>query len=244
MLAAMDGVNGGVPGLTRRERALRTRLRIAGAAAELFAVDGYAGTTIEAVAQRAGVAVQTVYFVFHTKPQLLVETVRIAGGGPEGGSDVMARSWIQEVAAAPDGARRLALAIEHGSHIYRRLGPLWPAIQAALGEQDLRDAWGAIVRGRREGMRRIVDLMASRGELREGLDPAIAADVLSGLHRHEVFLAFTEEAGWSFDRYRAWTYAALCEALLPGETARDAVRADSPAVAGLELARALPELGY
>ena len=246
MLAVMDGVNGGTAGqagLTRRERAIRTRLRIAQAAAELFAVDGYAGTTIEAVAQRAGVAVQTVYFVFHTKPQLLVESVRIAGGGPEGSSDVMARSWIQEVVAAPDGARRLALAMEHGSKIYLRLGPLWPAILAALGEPEVREAWGGIVRGRREGMRRIVDLMASRGELRPGLEPAIAADILSGIHRHEVYLAFVDEAGWSFDRYRAWSYAALCEALLPDDVARDAVRAGSPAVEGLELARALPELG-
>src|SRR6476661_3310815 len=102
----------------RRERAKRTRLRIAAAAAELFASLGYSGTTVEAVAKRAGVAVQTVYFVFHTKPQLLVESVRIAGGGTEGATDVMARSWIQEVATAPDGARRLALAMEHGSKIY------------------------------------------------------------------------------------------------------------------------------
>src|SRR5262245_26388921 len=110
----MVGVNGGVTRLTRRERATRTRLRIAAAAGELFAADGYTATTIEAVAKRAGVAVQTVYFVFHTKPQLLVESVRIAGGGVEGASEVMARSWIQDVIAAPDGARRLALAIEHG----------------------------------------------------------------------------------------------------------------------------------
>jgi AcrR family transcriptional regulator len=240
----MGDVNGGNTAITRRERAVRTRLRIAGAAAELFAVDGYTATTIEAVAKRAGVAVQTVYFVFHTKPQLLVETVKIAGGGPEGGSDVMARSWIGEVAAAPDGARRLALAVEHGSKIYLRLGPLWPAVQAALGEPEVRAEWGDIVAGRRQGMRRIVDLMAGRGELREGLDPAIAADILSGLHRHEVYLALTQEAGWSFDRYRAWSYAALCQQLLPPDAARDALRAGSPATAGLELTTALPELGY
>jgi AcrR family transcriptional regulator len=229
-------------GISRRERAKRTRLRIAAAATELFASIGYPATTMEAVAQQAGVAVQTVYFVFHTKAQLLVESVRIAGGGPEGGSDVMARAWVQGVIAAPDGARRLALAIEHGSLIYQRLGPLWPAVQAALGEPDVREAWGEIVRGRREGMRRIVDLMASRNELRDGLDASIASDILFGLHRHELYLAFTNEAGWTFDRYRAWTFATLCDQLLPSEVARAAVVDGSPATAGLELARALPEL--
>jgi AcrR family transcriptional regulator len=238
----MDGVNGGTTALTRRERATRTRLRIARAAAELFAAEGYTATTIEAVAKRAGVAVQTVYFVFHTKPQLLVESVRIAGGGPEGTSDVMARAWIQEVAAAPDGARRLALAVEHGSKIYLRLGPLWPSVQAALGEPEVRAAWAEIVRGRREGMRRIVDLMTARGELRDGLEPALAADILFGLHRHEVYLAFTDEAGWTFDRYRAWTWVALCQQLLPAEVARAALEPGSPATEGLELAAALPEV--
>src|SRR6476659_5520133 len=112
----------------RAERAARTRLRIAEAAYELFATAGYSATTMEAVANRARVAVQTVYFVFHTKPQLLVETLQIAGGGSEGTADVMARSWMQAGLAAPDGPRRLALIAEHGTLIYRRLGPVWPAV--------------------------------------------------------------------------------------------------------------------
>ena len=228
----------------RRERAARTRLRIAAAAAELFATAGYAATTIEAVAGRAGVAVQTVYFVFHTKPQLLVESVRIAGGGSEGASDVMDRSWIQEVVAAPDGARRLALAIEYGSLIYARLAPLWPAVVAALGEPEVRDAWQRIVDARRTGMRRVTQLMGDRGELRAGLDPETAGDILFGLHRHEVYLAFTVEAGWDFDRYRAWTFAVLCQQLLPPDVAALGTAAGGPATAGLELARGLPELGH
>jgi AcrR family transcriptional regulator len=227
----------------RRERALKTRLRLAQAATDLFVTAGYSATTMEAVARRAGVAVQTVYFVFHTKPRLLVEAVQIAGGGNEGASEVMARSWIQDVIAAPDGARRLALAIEHGSMIYQRLGPLWPTIAAALGEPEVREAWERIVEGRREGMRRIIELMASRDELRAGLEPALAADILFGVHRHELYLAFTREAGWTFDRYRAWTYLTLCQQLLPPNVAAAAVRPGSPATADLELARALPEIG-
>jgi hypothetical protein len=113
-----------------------------------------------------------------------------------------------------------------------------------MGEPDVQAAWASVVRGRREGMRRIVDLMLDRGELRHDLDADVATDILSGLHRHELYLAFTVEAGWTFDRYRAWTFAALCTQLLPPDVAAVAVRAGSPAVAGLELARALPELGW
>ncbi|HEY5628975.1 MAG TPA: TetR/AcrR family transcriptional regulator [Candidatus Limnocylindrales bacterium] len=228
---------------SRRDRAIRTRHRIAEAALDLFAQDGYAATTIDAVAQRAGVAIQTVYFVFHTKPQLLVEALRIVSGGAEGTSAVMDRAWVGEVVAAPDGGRRLALAIEHGSLIYQRIGPVWPAILAAMGEPDVRAAWDAVVRDRRDGMRRVVGLMAARGELRPGLDPSLAADILFGLHRHELYLAFTVEARWSFDLYRAWTYVTLCQQLLPPEVARAATQPGSSAVAGLELANALPRVG-
>lgn len=236
----MDGVKS--PRVPRAERARRTRLRVARAATELFATAGYAATTMEAVAKRAGVAVQTVYFVFHTKPRLLVEAVQIAGGGNEGASDVMARSWIQDVIAAPDGGRRLALAMEHGSLIYQRLGPLWPTVLAALGEPEVREAWQRIVVGRREGMRRIIELMASRHELRAGLEPALAMDILFGLHRHELYVAFTTEAGWTFDRYRAWTFVTLCQQLLPPDIAATAVQPGSPATTDLELSRALPEI--
>lgn len=230
--------------MSRRERAAGTRLRIALAALDLFALHGYAATTMEAVARRAQVAVQTVYFVFHTKPQLMIEAIKVAGGGPEGGTEVMARSWIKAVIAAPDGARRLALAVEHGSLIYQRLGPVWPAIVAAIAEPEVRVAWADVVDGRRSGMRRIVDLMSQRGELRQDLDPAIAADILFGIHRHEVYLAFTDECGWSFDRYRAWSYAVLCQQLLPPRVAAAAIRPGSAATTGLELARELPELGF
>jgi len=219
----------------RAERAARTRLRIAEAAYELFATVGYGATTMEAVGKRAGVAVQTVYFVFHTKPRLLIETLKITGGGQEGTADVMARSWIQAVLAAHDGARRLALIAEHGTQIYRRLGPVWPAVLAAMGDPEVSAAWQGVVRGRREGMRTIVTLMAERDELRDGLSVELATDLLFGIHRHELFLAFTGECGWSFDRYRAWTFVTLCDQLLPPGVAMAAVAPGSPATQDLEL---------
>ena len=43
------------------------------AAYDLFCSDGYRPTTMEAIAERAGVAVQTLYFTFHTKDDLFQE---------------------------------------------------------------------------------------------------------------------------------------------------------------------------
>jgi len=70
----MDNVNR-VP---RNQRAARTRRAIIAAATEEFRSSGYHGATMSAIAERAGVAVQTVYFVFHTKPALLTAAIDTA----------------------------------------------------------------------------------------------------------------------------------------------------------------------
>lgn len=53
------------------------------------------------------------------------------------------------------------------------------------------------------------DLFVARRELREGLDPGLALDLLIGLHRAETYLALTVECGWSMERYKAWQFATL-----------------------------------
>jgi AcrR family transcriptional regulator len=58
--------------VNRKLRARQTRARIAASAARLFAERGYLGTPMDAIAAEAGVAVQTVYFAFRTKPELLI----------------------------------------------------------------------------------------------------------------------------------------------------------------------------
>jgi AcrR family transcriptional regulator len=219
-------------------------MRIAEAAFRLFAENGYAATTMDAIAREAGVAVQTVYFTFHTKADVLIEALTVAGGGPERTASVMARSWMQEVIAASNGAQRLALIVDHGTEIYRRLGGFFRAVSAAASvDPDVERAWQTVVTGRRQGMRQIMGLMASRGELRDGVDADLAGDLLFAIHRHELYLAFTAECGWSVQRYKAWTYATLCRQLLPDKVARAALSSDAPALVGRSFVDALASLG-
>ena len=66
----MTEVKGGrVP--LRQRQAQETRRAIAGAARSLFAEHGYAATSIDAVAEEAGVAARTVYAIFGTKKAIL-----------------------------------------------------------------------------------------------------------------------------------------------------------------------------
>ena len=58
---------------SRAEQAAATRQRILNAAYDLFCELGYRATTMALIAERAHVAVQTVYFTFRTKDALLQE---------------------------------------------------------------------------------------------------------------------------------------------------------------------------
>ena len=181
---------------------------------------------MDAIAQDAAVAVQTVYFTFHTKAELLIAALELAGGGPDAPQAVLDRAWIGQVMDASTGPRRLALIVEHSNEIYARVGPLLRAVSAASSvDPEVDRAWQDLVARRRAGMGRIIDVFAAQGELREGLDRSLALDLLFGINRAETYLAFTVECGWSMSRYKAWQFATLARQLLP-ETAAVATLSD------------------
>lgn len=249
MLRAMNAVKSSprpsdAPGSTRRERAQATRRRIIEAALIRFQGPGYAATTMETIAADAGVAVQTVYFAFHTKAELLLAALKVAGGEHDGPEEPIERAWFGQVMAATSGVRRLGLIVELGNEIYRRVASLMPAVRAAaLVDPGVDDAWQALERRRRDGMRQVIEMFARRGELRPGLDPSLALDLLFGVHRWETYQAFTEECGWPIERYKAWQFATLARQLLPPETGAAAPDETSSDVADLSFAEELAMFG-
>ena len=122
----------------RAASAADTRRRIIEAALIRFQGPGYAATTMETIAADAGVAVQTVYFAFHTKAQLLLAALNVAGGEQGGPEEPIERAWFGQVMAATSGTRRLALIVEFGNEIYRGVSPLMPAVRAAGGRRPAR----------------------------------------------------------------------------------------------------------
>lgn len=200
---------------SKREKAAATRKKILDAAQELFSKFGYAGTTMQSIADGADVAVQTVYFVFHTKGELLRQLVKSVGGRPEDALETMERDWVLEAMTDSDGHRGLALMIEYGNDIYARIAPLWAAIgQGASIEPEVAEVWEGIVEQRRQGIRRIIDSLALRGQLKEGLTADRAADIVYGLHRPETFAVFVDERGWPVEEFKAWSYQIICDQLL------------------------------
>src|ERR671933_2654168 len=89
----------------RREQAAATRRRVLDAAQVLFERDGYAATTMAAIAAEAGVALKTVYVAFETKSGLLRALWHLRLRGDEADVSVMQRSWYRELVDEPDPER-------------------------------------------------------------------------------------------------------------------------------------------
>src|SRR4051812_5852841 len=95
----MDEVKGGRQ--SRRQRAAQTRARMIDAAYRLFTQRGYPATTMADVAAEAAVAVQTLYFTFGTKAQLLQNVYERAVTG-DAGAPPEQQPWYARVVATPD----------------------------------------------------------------------------------------------------------------------------------------------
>jgi TetR/AcrR family transcriptional regulator, regulator of autoinduction and epiphytic fitness len=197
----------------RREQAIATRRRIVDAGYRLFADDGYASATMDAIAAEAGVAVQTVYHVFNTKSVLLREVIQVAAAGQHDPPPEPA--WMQEALEATDGRRGLAVMIEHGIGSSARVAPLIAAIHAATSaDPSFADYWDASCEMRRTGTAALAARLAARRQLRAGLSTRRAADILYAIGSHEMLSAFLTTCGWSLEEVKAWHYELACGQLL------------------------------
>src|SRR5215211_8027629 len=93
----------------RRQQAAATRREILQAAQRLFEGQGYAATTMAAIAAEAGVALKTVYLAFETKSGVLRALWHLLLRGDEEDIPVGDRDWYRRVLEEPDPRRRLEL---------------------------------------------------------------------------------------------------------------------------------------
>src|SRR5215471_16795188 len=81
----------------RREQAAATRREILEAAQRLFERQGYAATTMAAIAAEAGVALKTVYVGFETKSGVLRALWNLLLRGDEEDAPIAERAWYREM---------------------------------------------------------------------------------------------------------------------------------------------------
>lgn len=206
----------GVKGTTRRgAQARATRRRIVDAAAALFIADGYAGTTLEQIAEKAGVAVQTVYFHFGNKRTVLKEAVDIAAVGDDEPVALLDRPFYEQVATEPDPVRLITLSMQGGREILVRIAPIMAVVRDAAGiDPDMAAQWQTNQDQRATAFRVLAQHLEDRHALRPGMSVDDATDVLMALLSIEVYLILTAR-GWNPERWQEWVTGMLVTALLP-----------------------------
>ena len=199
---------------SRRDRARATRLRMIHGAQRVFIASGYAGARMIDIATEAGVAVQTVYFTFHTKAELLQACYELAVLGEDDPRPPPAQPWHTAMLDARDGRAAIRLFAEGNSAIAARVALLDDVVRSAAHEPDAIQVRDHNEQLRRDGYRRIVDHLAGRFGLLAHLDPEDAVDILLTLAGPATYRALVADYGWPHDRFVDWLAITLSQQLL------------------------------
>jgi AcrR family transcriptional regulator len=202
---------------TRRQaQAEETRRRILDAAHQLFMERGYAGATIDAIAQGAGVALKTVYAVFENKRNILLELLnRSSSDRGEEQLPVLERPSVKAVTRERDPRRQLEMFAQVIAGNLEGAASIAEIMNvAAKTEPDIHELVEKLNKQRWRNMAFAVKQFASNGPLREE-NEASATDTVWTLTSPEVFLLLTRDRDWSKEKYAQWLADTLTRALLP-----------------------------
>ena len=199
----------------RREQAEATRAQILDAAWRLFEQQGYAATTMAAIAREAGVALKTVYVAFETKSGLLRELWHLLVRGDAGAARVEDRDWFREVLDEPRPRRQLELNARNSRAVKERAGGLLAVLRgAAHSDPEIAELLARIQSDFYDNQAAVVRSLDEKHALRDELDVARATDVLWTLNHPDVWQLLVRERGWTPDEYERWFAAAAVAQLL------------------------------
>lgn len=206
----------------RTRQAATTRLEIVRAAQRLFEAQGYAATTMAAIASEADVALKTVYLAFDTKARLLRSVWDLALKGDDADAPVAERAWYVAVLDEPDPERKLRRLAEASCTVKRRIAALLRVIRdAAPSDDEIGALWELIQSDFYANQGAIIATLERTDALAPGLDAARATDILWTLNHPDVWLLLVGERGWTPDQFETWLGdTAIGQLLRPRKTHR------------------------
>ncbi len=178
----------------------------------LFLQQGYAGTTIDAIARAAGLSPKTVTAAFGSKREVLAELLRPSTFGQR------YQQLLGQLQTHPDPAQRVVLAASISRQAYESLAPEFDLLRgAATIAPELTELAQQIEARRRENQERLVVSLANQGVLRHDLQPDEATDELWALTSYDLYRLLVSERGWEPNRYEAWLAKMLLQLLLESQ---------------------------
>jgi AcrR family transcriptional regulator len=200
----------------RRARSASTRQSIIVAGRDLMMERGYRGTTVAAIAGRAGVNIGTVYELVGRKPVLLRELIEQAISGADHAVVPEERDHVKAMRAETDPVKKLVIYAGAIREIQERMAPLFVALRdAASTEPDARSVCQEICTRRANNMRKLVLDLHNAGGLRADLSIDDAADNVWATNSSELYVMMVVERGWSPRHYEQWLADSWCRLLLP-----------------------------
>jgi AcrR family transcriptional regulator len=180
----------------RTAQAAQTRADVLAAAGELFRTKGYNATTLQQIADKAGVAVETVYNGFGSKKKLLREAVDVAIVGDAEPIPYIDRPEIEQLRHGPQ-KQRMTAGMNILADVHERAAALVVALYEAGANDEEIGAWA------REGeANRRLDVQRSLEMILEHEIDEAGLDLIWALYSAETFLKLRNEAGWTLDEYK------------------------------------------
>jgi AcrR family transcriptional regulator len=174
----------------RKAQADATKRDILAAAQRLFERQGYAATTMAAIAAEAGVVLRGVW------------NALLRG---EDDRPVDEHAWYREVLDEPDPDRRLALNARNSTQGKLRVSAIAQVIrEAAPTDEEIGALWDRIQTEYRENQRAIAERLDQDGRLAPGLDVERAADILWTINHPNTWQLLVAERGWAPEEYQRW----------------------------------------
>jgi AcrR family transcriptional regulator len=184
------------------------------AAYRRFCDQGYAGTTMAQIADDAGVAVQTVYFAFHTKSALLSRAVDFAVLGEDEPLPPEMQPWYRAMVAEPDLREAIRHFVDGVGSLTRRVIPIDRAARvAADGDPDTKRVLDLHEEWRAEGFSAALKILRGKSDLVPGMSLEHARDLLLLLVGTDAYAYLVDERGWSHAEWVDTTAKLIAEQL-------------------------------
>ncbi|MDT5105107.1 MAG: hypothetical protein QOI25_2620 [Mycobacterium sp.] len=198
----------------RQQQAEQTRSRVVAAAAELFANDGYARTTLAKIADAAGVSPETVQG-HGPKAALMISAMQHAAFGVTGEEDILALDLGRRFLAIDDCDEAMDYLVAAQTDVHERSARVMMAlIGAAASDPELDRYLDDVFAGINQQIRRILTVCGDRGWLRDDLSFDEMVETAAVLSSVDSYLRITERDGWSVTAYRAWSRRMLAETIV------------------------------
>jgi AcrR family transcriptional regulator len=199
----------------RKQAAADTRAAILRSARELFTTNGYATTTVAAIAEGAGVAQDTVYAAVGTKPAIFRLLIEYALSGRDEVVPGAQREYVAQMQQATEARAKLAIYAAAVTAIQSRLAPLFLALSAAAtANPELAALWREISERRALNMRALANELAIAGELRSDLTRDQIADVIWTMNSSEYYALLVLDRDWTPAQFEHWLLDAWIRLLL------------------------------